>query len=220
MTAYNESEMNERLLKSATKAFNEKGFRAASLRDICADADVTTGYLYSHYRSKKDLFRAIVGDVAGKIESGMEAHFKKYINDVSEYSTIRKEVEIILYLYPNRDKVILLFERAKGTEFEDFGRKLFKRYLEQFIEFYNRIVGVNEDPVFLEVICRMRFQSYSEILHRELDPEQLLVLAGKVGRFKAAGLLGMKDMKSLCITREIVEEKQSGSNCDFDPDCS
>ena len=49
------------ILSAAMKEFLEKGFRAASLRSIAKAAGVTTGAFYGYFKSKEDLFEALVG---------------------------------------------------------------------------------------------------------------------------------------------------------------
>ncbi len=50
------------LIHTAAKAeFMEKGFQAASLRNIVKKAGVTTGAFYGYYDSKEELFAALVG---------------------------------------------------------------------------------------------------------------------------------------------------------------
>ena len=49
------------ILSAAMKEFLEKGFRAASLRSIVKAAGVTTGAFYGYFKSKEDLFVALVG---------------------------------------------------------------------------------------------------------------------------------------------------------------
>ena len=49
------------LIHTAAKAeFMEKGFQAASLRNIVKTAGVTTGAFYGYYDSKEELFAALV----------------------------------------------------------------------------------------------------------------------------------------------------------------
>ena len=51
------------LIHAAAKAeFMEKGFQAASLRNIVKTAGVTTGAFYGYYDSKEELFAALVGE--------------------------------------------------------------------------------------------------------------------------------------------------------------
>ena len=50
----------EILREIASAEFLEKGFRGASLREIVKKAGVTTGAFYGYYKSKEDLFSALV----------------------------------------------------------------------------------------------------------------------------------------------------------------
>lgn len=50
------------ILSTAEKEFREKGFLSASLRNIVKTAGVTTGAFYGYFRSKEELFEALVGE--------------------------------------------------------------------------------------------------------------------------------------------------------------
>lgn len=47
------------LVGAARTHFARAGYAAASLDAICADAGITKGALYHHFRNKRDLFRAV-----------------------------------------------------------------------------------------------------------------------------------------------------------------
>ena len=49
-------ETHQRILESGMKMFLEKGFERTNLRDLCAEAGVTTGSFYRHFTSKEDIF--------------------------------------------------------------------------------------------------------------------------------------------------------------------
>ena len=57
------AETKKKLLESAKKEFLEKGFNGASLRSIAANAGVTTGAMYRHFKDKNAFFCALVDDV-------------------------------------------------------------------------------------------------------------------------------------------------------------
>ena len=52
--------IDPRILKSAKEEFLSQGYEKASLKTICANAKVTTGALYKRYKSKEELFTAVV----------------------------------------------------------------------------------------------------------------------------------------------------------------
>ena len=65
------------ILRAARKVFIAKGFEAASMDAVARTAGVSKATVYAHFRSKSDLFAAIVAQVAGRltgeIHSVMEA---------------------------------------------------------------------------------------------------------------------------------------------------
>ena len=56
------TETKKKLLESAKKEFLEKGFMGASLRTIAANAGVTTGAMYRHFKDKDDFFCTLVDE--------------------------------------------------------------------------------------------------------------------------------------------------------------
>ena len=54
----------EKIHTAAKQEFLEKGFQLASLRNIVKIAGVTTGAFYGYYKSKEELFEALVGEQA------------------------------------------------------------------------------------------------------------------------------------------------------------
>jgi TetR/AcrR family transcriptional regulator, cholesterol catabolism regulator len=55
------------IIALAAEAFSERGYSAASLRDIGQRAGVTAASLYHHFENKEDLLRAIVMDGADRL---------------------------------------------------------------------------------------------------------------------------------------------------------
>lgn len=66
------------ILEAGKREFMDKGFRAASLRSIVKTAGVTTGAFYGYYKSKEDLFDALVSEVY----TAMMAHFNQAQNSL------------------------------------------------------------------------------------------------------------------------------------------
>lgn len=52
----------EKIHRAAKAEFLEKGFKTASLRNIVKTAGMTTGAFYGYYKSKEELFEALVGE--------------------------------------------------------------------------------------------------------------------------------------------------------------
>nr|WP_315077486.1 helix-turn-helix domain-containing protein [uncultured Porphyromonas sp.] len=52
--------MREKILQVARAEFLEYGFRDASLRRIAVKTSISVSNIYNHYKSKDDLFRAVL----------------------------------------------------------------------------------------------------------------------------------------------------------------
>jgi len=67
-------EANRRkLLAAGRKAFAEKGFAAASMDELTAEAGLTRGALYHNFGDKKGLLAAVVGQIDGEMASRAQA---------------------------------------------------------------------------------------------------------------------------------------------------
>src|SRR4051812_50109383 len=66
-------EVRERVLQAAGEVFAERGFAAASLDQVAAAAGFTKGAVYSNFRSKDDLFLALMEDEGARRIDTVEA---------------------------------------------------------------------------------------------------------------------------------------------------
>lgn len=55
------------LLDVALEVFGEHGFHPTSMNDVAEAAGVTKPVLYQHFRSKRDLYREVLGDVGAHL---------------------------------------------------------------------------------------------------------------------------------------------------------
>ncbi len=113
------------ILKSAMKNFTEAGFRNASIRNICGDAGVTNGAFYSHFKSKDDLFSALVEGCLSRFEetyrdfSDISIRSGEDVVKAFEMSYISVET-LIHFVYENRDIFTLILRSGGGTSYENF----------------------------------------------------------------------------------------------------
>ena len=131
----------ELLLKCATEEFIEKGYKDASLRNICRRAGLTTGAMYFFFDGKEDIFNAVVEEPVNALMSYITNHFelekeemqkaayqaklsgadlKSFIGITEELSPedISSSNEIIKILYSNRELVNLIVYNSAGTKYE------------------------------------------------------------------------------------------------------
>ena len=116
-----------RLLESARRHFLEKGFLNAQLKDICDDADVTTGALYKRYRGKEELFDALVAGTLREIEESISRRAGIDLYTVSDQAlagawanTYDGVMEWFSFCNAHRDGFVLLVRCAAGTRYGNF----------------------------------------------------------------------------------------------------
>jgi AcrR family transcriptional regulator len=67
------SDIRPRLVRAARARFLSRGVDGASLREIAAAAETSIGMVYYHFKTKDDLFLAVVEEVYSKVLADLEA---------------------------------------------------------------------------------------------------------------------------------------------------
>jgi AcrR family transcriptional regulator len=83
------------IMETACELFAEKGFRGTTTRELAAAAGVTEPVLYEHFRTKRDLYSAIIESKArGGIEvlSALDARFRRIDDDFGFFVTLADSI--------------------------------------------------------------------------------------------------------------------------------
>ena len=67
------ADKRQRVLYSAKRAFAERGFSGANVNEIAKEACISVGALYKYFRSKEDIFLAIIEASRELLESTLDA---------------------------------------------------------------------------------------------------------------------------------------------------
>ena len=100
----------EDFITSAKKIFSEKGYDAATVRDIAREAGCSDGLMFRYFKSKADLLIAIVtqGKMNGQKE--IEEYFSFSLNIEDQ---IYKIMEVYIDIYKASEQLIrVMFSRA------------------------------------------------------------------------------------------------------------
>jgi len=82
----------DEIISVAAHLFNEKGYKAVSMRDIATAMDIKAASLYNHISGKQEILSEIILKVAEEFTVGME-------RVVSENSSAIKKVEKVIELH-------------------------------------------------------------------------------------------------------------------------
>lgn len=176
-------ETKKKLLESAKKEFLEKGFMGASLRTIAANAGVTTGAMYCHFKDKDDFFCALVDEpvkvVRDAIMSGNTAS-QSGENPISkEYEQKETKLFILLldYIYSNFDAFTILLTKAAGSTHEHFLEEMCDLYTKRCIETFDfmyekKYIEHQVDAMTIHIIASSMINSFAEIILHKIPKEE------------------------------------------------
>ncbi len=116
---------HQRILESGMKMFLDNGFERTNLRDLCAQAGITTGSFYRHFESKEDIFSFFVQPAVDEIRKDF-ADAEPACREAVEAGDIRRlwmimDADRLLdYIYRNFEALKLLLKCSDGTKYSDF----------------------------------------------------------------------------------------------------
>jgi len=129
----------EELLEAAARVFARKGYRAASIDDVAAEAGYTKGAFYSNFESKEDVFSTLVAD---RSKSWVLAVAQGYTGPGSLDERLREGGDVLTHLLENESDWILLSYELWCQSVRD--AKLRKRVAAAYEECRNVIADLIE----------------------------------------------------------------------------
>ena len=167
--------IDPRLLSAAKEEFLKKGYKMASLAEICGAAGVTTGALYKRYEGKEDLFSALVEDTVREADISQLTDRQLYDSFIMTPGSIRQWMRI---LEGHRDGFTLLVRCASGTRYENFHHDWTETMNELNYKYYReaRRRGMADRELSREemlVLSSAVWAMYFEPFYHDFTPEQI-----------------------------------------------
>lgn len=189
----------ENIHTAAKKEFLEKGFKSASLRSIVKTAGVTTGAFYGYYKSKEELFDALVKeqyDVFLKMFTGAQDEFAKQTPEnqrvnMGEYSG-EQMMEMTKYAYDNIDAFKLLLCCSEGTRYENMVHDMVKIEVNATHAFAKTMesLGLPEytvEPYLEHMLVSGMFTAFFELIIHDVPYERAKIYVKELKEFHIAG---------------------------------
>lgn len=123
------AERREQLLQAALKAFGKAGYHDTHVEDICTQAGVARGTFYLHFKSKHEIFDALIERMLGIFLEVRPAEGEPEIKTLADAEAIlRASYRVVLETFHQHRRLTrLLFDEAVGLG-KGFRRKLEKHY--------------------------------------------------------------------------------------------
>lgn len=191
------------IVHKALNLFSEKGYDGVSMRDIAAAVGIKAASLYNHFKSKEDIFDAIMELMSLNYEmtaNKIQLPYHNMEDAVDVYSQISQEalIEVAskLFLYFLKDDYASKFRRMLTIEQYRSSKalKMFKKYFIEDVLFYQStlfecLIQVDNINKFDSHIMALHFYSPIFMLllqydhQEEKESEALDILAKHVKQF-------------------------------------
>ena len=196
----------QKLLESAKKEFLEKGFTGASLRTIAANAGVTTGAMYRHFKDKNAFFCALVDDAIDaslKVVSlaGTNNHASFDMPHLQEHIDLENKStsDFMDYMFDNFDAFTLLLTKAAGSEHENFQEEICELYTKNCEETFNWMYKHNQitkkvSSMTVHFMASTTINAFCDIILHKMTKKEASAYISDIMEFTRAGsiqVLGM-----------------------------
>ena len=133
-------ETRARILEAAVTLFSDRGFSAASVDDICAEAGISKGAFYHHFESKQALFLALLDGWLKIIDGAIEASRNKTAPE-----TFMQMTEAFPYIFESAGDNLPMFlefwlQASRDKKIWDASIAPFRRYHKYFTALIKRLV--------------------------------------------------------------------------------
>ncbi len=141
-------ETRAKIIESAIKLFSNQGFNKASVNDICVEAGISKGAFYHHFKSKQELFIALLDGWLQTIDHAIEAS-----KDKTAPETFQQMTEAFPYIFETAGDGLPMFlefwlQASRDEKIWDASIAPYRRYHEYFTSLIKK--GVDEGS-FVEV---------------------------------------------------------------------
>ena len=140
----------QRLLNAARRLFTSRGYEAATIRDIAAEADLSTGAVFASFTDKADLFNAV-------IIADAEALFESMVAVEDKGSSAETLLSLLSLGYDQHQEQLALMRAALGfswvrdSEHETHYRRVARQVLNRLSEVLDAGIARGELSADLDV---------------------------------------------------------------------
>ena len=186
-------ETDQLLREAAYNEFLEKGYRAASMRNICARANMTTGAMYTRYKNKDELFVSLFENVTEGVDrlfyTLRPAYYRAAEEGIDDFiDVIDMETSAITALiYKQFDLFRLLLLHSEGSSMEGYFDRLVQRKIDETMDFFKAVSKTPIDEKSITLIMSGQFQLYRTMIGQNYTRKEAMKAVRYMNAFNHAG---------------------------------
>lgn len=186
------------ILETAKGEFLAHGFKAASMRAISRRAGVSLSNIYTYFRSKDEIFCAVVDPFICNLElllkqyhSGQYVSLDVFVSGEYQHNVIVSTMKLVKQY---REVIFLLLFRAGGSSMENFREDIVENNIEmgtQYMRFMKDkypYLNIAVSELFVKIAGRWWVSVFEEIArHNQLGDDEAEQFIADYVRFSTAG---------------------------------
>jgi AcrR family transcriptional regulator len=118
----------ERLLAAAEELFAEQSYQQTTVAQICARAGIATGSFYAHFRSKSEIFAAVVRGINADLRAAMRKAIEQAENQRDRERACFRAFFEMLSKRPWMDRIVRESEFVAPSLFREYYERLARGY--------------------------------------------------------------------------------------------
>ncbi|MEW5977807.1 MAG: TetR/AcrR family transcriptional regulator [Acidobacteriota bacterium] len=130
-TRLSSQQRRSQILQTAIKLFAERGFRGTTTRELANAAGVTEPVLYQHFKTKRDLYGAIIERKSQEGQEKFESRLAPYLARGDDVGYFRTLAELILEHFAEDPAFARLF-LFSALERHELARLFYERHIQCF----------------------------------------------------------------------------------------
>ena len=200
-------ETKRHLLLIAKEEFLEKEFNNASVRNVAKKAGLTTGAIFRYYKTKEELFNALVAPAADTLIEHFKEAQKAHNDLISEQKTDRS-IELstdylnqfIRYIYSNYDAFKLIICSSEGTKYDSYIHDLVELEVSQSELYFEKLRKLEKlegkvSHELLYMITSAYFTAVFETIKMNMNEERAIEYVNELASFFNHGWMGLLNFK-------------------------
>ena len=189
----------ERIHQAAKTEFLAKGFRSSSLRNIVKMAGMTTGAFYGYYKSKEELFAALVGEHYDYLINRFKDAQEEFSNISPERQPeVMSEIsglcmfDMLRYAYQHLEECKLILCCSEGTRFSGMIDEMVEIELESTHAYKQVLKKIGRpspdiDPRLEHILITGMFHTFFELIIHEMPYPDAENYVKEMRQFYTAG---------------------------------
>lgn len=141
-----ESATKDKLLQAAMDMFADRGYHGATVDDIVAASETSKGAFYHYFPSKQGVFLKLLDQLAGLVESGVEAAIGQHQGALAKVESALRVVLEVTSERRDLARILLIEAAALGPEFEQSRVGIHRRFAALIQRHLDRAVADGDIP--------------------------------------------------------------------------